>query len=148
MRRSPARLAIAAATLVAGTACSPPPADVSVVSSRDDCTNVGAGVRLIDQTELGELLGTSIISVDEPADIRMLVISAGPQSADQRIGVVNVERSDHALNVVLAFEPPTGAAQSEARMRQPCLVLAVGEPDVERITVQSEAGPIGAVDLR
>jgi len=144
-------LGIATTTMVSMVmvaACSPPPPDVSVVASRGDCTNVAAGVHVIDHAELGRLLGTSIISVDEPADIRMLAISAGPQSAGQRIGVANVERSDHALNVALAFEPPPGAAQSEARMQQPCLVLAVGEPDVERITVQSEAGPIGAVDLR
>ncbi len=147
MNPSISGLAIAVVTLVAGTACSPPPPDVSVVLSRDDCANVAAGVRLIDQTELGQLIGTSILSVDQPADIRMLVISAGPRSAGQRIGVDDIERSEHALNVAVAFEPPPGAERSEARMQQPCLVLAVGEPGVERITVQSEAGPIGAVDL-
>ncbi len=147
MKPSISGLAIAVVTFVAGTACSPPPPDISVVLSRDDCTNVAAGVRLIDQTELGQLIGTSILSVDQPTDIRMLVISAGPRSAGQRIGVADVERSDRRLNVVVAFDPTSAAEELESRVQQPCLVLAVGEPDIARITVESEAGPIGVVDL-
>lgn len=145
MKRYLAGLTFAATALTTVVGCGPPQPDVSVVTSHEDCRNIATGVHVIDHTELGQLLGTSIISVDQPTEVSLIAIAVGPRPAGQRVGVISVERIDGALNITVGFELPAGGERDATQ--QPCLVLAVGEPDVGRITVRSDAGPIGVLDL-
>jgi PrcB C-terminal len=144
--------AAAAALLLLGCAQAKQVA-VTTVLSHGDCHTDASGVLLIDYAQLAQLRGARLLGMSDDGGEgqagHLIAILPGAYPTPGyavRVDDTAPKLSDPLVLRVSVSGPPSDAVLAQV-ITHPCLVVAIDDPAVQRVRVETAAAVLGEVDL-